>query len=92
MQLNNLQAKQEMKSRLRRLEGQIRGVQNMLDEERDCKEIIQQLSSIRSAVQSASTYFLREYTACSMDQMDPDDVATNRRIMDDLISLISKAS
>lgn len=92
MQLNNLKAKQEMKTRLRRLEGQLRGVQNMLDEERDCKEIIQQLSSIRSAVQSASTYLLREYTACSMDQIVPDDVAANRRIMNDLISLISKAS
>jgi CsoR family transcriptional regulator, copper-sensing transcriptional repressor len=92
MQLQNDTAKHAMKIRLHRLEGQVRGVQIMLDEDRDCREIIQQLSSIRSAVQSASAYFLREYTSGCVNHLDPADPQTNRQVMDDLISLLSKAS
>jgi DNA-binding FrmR family transcriptional regulator len=92
MQFQSDTAKHEMKTRLRRLEGQVRGVQMMLDEDRDCREIIQQLSSIRSAVQSASAYFLREYTSGCVDHLNPADPQSNRQVMDDLISLLSKVS
>ena len=91
MQLQNENAKHEMKTRLRRLEGQVRGVQSMLDDERDCREIIQQLSSIRSAVQSASAFFLREYTTGCVDHLDPADPQANKKMMDDLINLLAKA-
>jgi DNA-binding FrmR family transcriptional regulator len=40
--------------RLKRVEGQVRGVQRMIDEDRDCREIAQQLQAIRSAVQAAN--------------------------------------
>lgn len=36
--------------RLRRLEGQIRGLQRMLEEGKDCKEIVTQLSAASSAL------------------------------------------
>ena len=36
--------------RLRRIEGQIKGVQRMLGEERDCAEIIQQIAAARAAL------------------------------------------
>lgn len=37
-------------NRLRRIEGQVRGVLEMMDNGRDCKEVVTQLSAIRSAV------------------------------------------
>ncbi len=37
-------------NRMRRIEGQARGIQKMLAEQRDCEEIIVQLSSMRSAI------------------------------------------
>lgn len=36
--------------RLRRIEGQIKGLQRMLSEERDCAEIAQQIAAARSAL------------------------------------------
>jgi len=54
-------ARQELLSRLRRIEGQARGVQRMLDEGRDCAEIVHQLASIRSAAYSASVLLLKHY-------------------------------
>ncbi|HEY4622773.1 metal-sensitive transcriptional regulator [Solibacillus sp. FSL R7-0668] len=37
-------------ARMKRIEGQLRGVLRMMEEEKDCKEVITQLSAIRSAV------------------------------------------
>ena len=37
-------------ARLRRIEGQVRGLQKMVEEHRDCADIIQQLSAARSAL------------------------------------------
>jgi len=44
--------------RLRRLEGQVRGVQRMVSEHRGCHEIIMQLSAIRSAVDQVGLILL----------------------------------
>ncbi|HZG70768.1 MAG TPA: metal-sensitive transcriptional regulator [Chondromyces sp.] len=40
----------DIKNRLSRLEGQVRGVIKMIDEEKHCKDVVTQLSAIRSAV------------------------------------------
>lgn len=40
----------DMKRRLRRAEGQIRGVLKMMEEGKHCKDVVTQLSAIRSAV------------------------------------------
>ena len=37
-------------TRLKRSEGQLRGIQRMIEEERDCIDIITQLSAVRSSV------------------------------------------
>ena len=39
-----------MLKRLRRVEGQIRGILNMMEEEKNCKDVVSQLSAVRSAV------------------------------------------
>ncbi|WML44804.1 metal-sensitive transcriptional regulator [Neobacillus sp. PS3-40] len=38
------------KNRLKRIEGQLKGILRMIEEEKDCKEVITQLSAVRSAV------------------------------------------
>lgn len=39
-----------MKNRVKRMEGQLRGILKMMDEGKDCKDVITQLSAVRSAV------------------------------------------
>jgi DNA-binding FrmR family transcriptional regulator len=55
------EVRQEMLARLRRIEGQARGVQRMVEEGRDCAEIIHQLASIRAATHGASVFLLKHY-------------------------------
>jgi CsoR family transcriptional regulator, copper-sensing transcriptional repressor len=50
--------------RLQRLEGQVRGVRRMLDEERDCQDILTQLSAIRGAAYQISLLLVENYAQC----------------------------
>ena len=40
----------QVKNRMKRMEGQLRGILKMMEEGKDCKEVITQLSAVRSAV------------------------------------------
>ncbi|TLS38015.1 metal-sensitive transcriptional regulator [Pseudalkalibacillus caeni] len=40
----------KVKNRLKRIEGQVRGIIKMMDEDKDCKDVVSQLSAIRSAL------------------------------------------
>jgi CsoR family transcriptional regulator, copper-sensing transcriptional repressor len=47
--------------RLRRIEGQIRGLQRMVDEERYCADILMQISSVQQALRGVSLALLRNH-------------------------------
>jgi len=40
----------QIKNRVKRIEGQLRGILKMMEDQKDCKEVITQLSAVRSAV------------------------------------------
>ena len=44
-------AKPDMLKRLRRIEGQARGLQRMIDEGRDCEDVIMQVAALKAAVE-----------------------------------------
>lgn len=41
---------QKVMNRLKRIEGQIKGIIKMMEEDKDCKEVVTQLSASRSAI------------------------------------------
>ena len=83
--------KKAILARLKRIEGQIRGIQAMVDEDRDCGEILQQLSAVRSAVHGASVEVLENYAeACILDGEDTLPAGTRRKLMDNFVSLLGK--
>jgi DNA-binding FrmR family transcriptional regulator len=55
------EVKSDLLRRLRRIEGQTRGVARMIEEDRDCQDILQQLSAIRAAVYKTSLGLMRSY-------------------------------
>ncbi len=63
MQVTDPKVKDDLLKRLRRIEGQIRGIQRMVEAERDCHEILQQLSAVRSATYQTSVVLVRSYAA-----------------------------
>ncbi|MCM3761518.1 metal-sensitive transcriptional regulator [Alkalihalobacillus oceani] len=48
----------EMKNRLKRIEGQVRGVLRLMEEGQDCKSVITQMSAAKSAMDKAMAYIV----------------------------------
>jgi CsoR family transcriptional regulator, copper-sensing transcriptional repressor len=48
--------------RLRRIEGQIRGVEKMVEEDRYCIDVLTQVNAARAALESVALLLLREHT------------------------------
>lgn len=68
-------SRQAIVKRLKRIEGQIRGLQKMVDEERDCESIVTQLAAVRSAIDGVGALVLNNYIkicAPKGSKADPD--------------------
>jgi DNA-binding FrmR family transcriptional regulator len=91
--LTNEDARAEVLNRLRRAEGQIRGVQRMIEEGESCLKISQQFSAVRKALDST---YLR-MTMCFMEQelascLQPDEVQKGSldTMLKDMENLLSR--
>jgi len=47
--------------RLRRIEGQVRGIEKMIADGRDCESLVTQLAAVRSAIESVGALVLNNY-------------------------------
>jgi len=55
------QHKKQIQNRLKRLEGQVRGLQKMVEEDKYCVDIINQSSAVRSALSSVEDILLENH-------------------------------
>jgi DNA-binding FrmR family transcriptional regulator len=69
---------QEITRRLRKVEGQVRGLQRMIEEGRDCEAVITQLMAARAALGKAGVYIINDYVENCL--YDPDLEASRRRV------------
>ena len=61
-----------MLNRLRRVEGQLRGIQRMILEDKQCYDILMQLSAARKAMQKACIEILKNYlNKCVAEAKEP---------------------
>ena len=63
-------ARDQLIKRLQRIEGQARGVRRMVEEDRDCQDILTQLAAIRGAAHQVSVMVVQEYALNCLN--DPD--------------------
>lgn len=76
-----------LQSRLNRVEGQVRGVSRMLEDQRPCIEVLQQLASVQAALRGVTKDVLRNYLErCATDAIKSGEDA----IYDELMEAIYK--
>lgn len=54
-------------SRIARIEGQLKGIRRMVEEKKDCLDVIAQISAIREAVAMLGVELLKDDFACKWD-------------------------
>jgi CsoR family transcriptional regulator, copper-sensing transcriptional repressor len=65
-------------ARLKRVEGQIRGIQRMLEEDRVCEDIVTQVMAARTALDQVSVRLLDHHISrCMCSDADPDEAMKN---------------
>lgn len=67
-------------TRLKRSEGQLRGIQKMIDEGRDCADIITQLTAVRSSVDRVIEMIITENLTACINQPLEDPEAQKERL------------
>ena len=71
-------------NRLKRIEGQVRGLQKMIESGRDCESIIIQLSAVRSAIEGVGALVLNNYmTLCFREgtETEPSSIRSLARVV-----------
>ena len=86
------EAKARNVKRLRRIEGQVRGLQKMVEEDRYCADILTQISSVHEALRSVGRELMRNHLrhcATAAIRSGPDDAEP---MYDEIIDLMYKHS
>ena len=85
--------KEKTLDRLSRLEGQVRGIAKMVENDRYCMDILAQTAAIRSAVLGVEKLILENHAQhCAETAIESGDPDEQRAKFDELIGLLQKAS
>lgn len=81
-------AKERNLKRLRRIEGQVRGLQRMVEEERYCADILTQIASVHEALRSVGRELVRNHMKhCARAAIDAGEDEAER-MYDELIEMV----
>jgi DNA-binding FrmR family transcriptional regulator len=78
--------------RLNRIEGQVRGLSRMVEEDRYCIEIVTQVAAARAALRRLEEEILRDHVAhCVEHAISSGNKADQRRKIEELMAVVSRA-
>lgn len=85
--------KKNLQVRLRRVEGQVRGLQKMVEDERYCPEILEQMSAVHASLRSIERVLLRGHLQhCATEALRSGDEKKAQRTYEELTELFYKHS
>ncbi len=76
--------------RLKIIEGQIKGIQRMVEDEKYCIDIVNQISAVRSALNNVGKLILRRHIDNCVANAIRNDGENSREIIDELMLIFSK--
>lgn len=80
-------------TRMKRIEGQARGVTRMMEEERYCIDILQQMTALEAAIRAAKSKVLAIHAShCIEDAVKSGDADIQREKFAELVDLFGKVS
>ena len=78
--------------RLKRIEGQVRGLAGMVDDDRYCIDIVTQIAAARAALRRVEEEILRDHIAHCVEQaINAGDKTDQRRKIVELMDVVSRA-
>ena len=85
--------KPKLLNRLSRIEGQVRGVTRMVEEDRYCIDILTQIRAARAALVQVESELLKSHLAhCIEDAIVSGDLVEQRKTASELVQLIERSA
>jgi CsoR family transcriptional regulator, copper-sensing transcriptional repressor len=86
------EVKRAVLTRLRRIEGQMRGLQKMVEEERYCADVLTQVSSVTEALRGVSRALLHNHLRhCAAEAIRSNDPARSEAMYEELLDLVFRS-
>ena len=83
--------KDALKKRLHRIEGQVRGIERMVDEDRYCIDILTQVGAVKTALESLGLEILEDHvTHCVHDALASGDAKTATEKSEELLAAVER--
>lgn len=87
----NVREKSEIGARLKRIAGQVAGIERMLNDDRELPDVITQVSAARAALGSVAGLLLARHVEQSANQaLNAESPRERREIIDQLVRVIAK--
>ena len=81
--------KKKLASRLARIEGQVRGIARMIEDERYCIDVITQVQAVTSALRGVESMVLKDHVShCVEHAISSGDKATQRQQVAELLQVL----
>lgn len=79
-------------NRLKRIEGQVRGIAQMIEDDRYCMDILHQMQAVKSALAKVESQVLKDHAACCVaEAIASGDEDEQREKFEELVVLFEKA-
>jgi CsoR family transcriptional regulator, copper-sensing transcriptional repressor len=83
--------KAALKKRLHRIEGQVRGIERMVDDDRYCIDILTQVAAVKTALESMALEILNDHvTHCVHDALASGDAKTATAKSEELLAAVER--
>lgn len=83
------ETREKVGARLKRIEGQVRGIQKMVDEGRYCPDVLTQIASIHAALRGVGKVLMRSHLQhCVTDALRSGDPVAAERTYDEVMDLM----
>jgi CsoR family transcriptional regulator, copper-sensing transcriptional repressor len=87
----NESTKTAVAARLKRIEGQVGGLQRMVSEDRYCVDVLTQITAVRAALHKVEQEILRDHVAhCVADAFSSGDGVEQRHKIEELVSTVGR--
>lgn len=84
-------SKDQLLERLRKVEGQVRGLQRMVEEDRYCVDVLVQIAAVRAALHKVATALLERHTqGCLVRALRSPESQEGEQAVDELLSVLGK--
>ena len=88
-----IQVKASIMKRLNRIEGQVRGLSRMVDEDRYCIDVVTQISAVRAALRLAEEEILRDHVNhCVEHAIASGDKKDQRKKITEIIDVLGRSN